>query len=96
MRSINEEVEFQPEWYGDAGEDDERAENMNCPTRAPADGIADSFGTAEEKKSGDGDVDSGDDGEDIGEAPARIWPEPVRGSELYSHPDSCERREILP
>jgi hypothetical protein len=25
-------------------------------------------------------------GEDIGEAYARIWPEPVRGSELYSQP----------
>ena len=96
MRRVDKEVEFQPEWDGDAGEDDERTENMECPTWAPANGIADSFGTAEEKKSGDGDVDSGDDSEDISEVPARIWPELVRGSELYSHPDSCERREILP
>jgi len=96
VRRVDKEAEFQPKWDGDAREYDERAENMECPTSAPANGIADSFGTPEEKKSGDGDVDSGDDGEDISEVSARIWPEPVRGSELYSHPDSCERREILP
>ena len=89
-------MEFQPEWYGDAGEDDERAENMNCPTRAPADGIADSFGTAEEKKAGDGDVDGGDDGEDVSEMSAGIRPEPVRGAELYRNPDRGKSEEILP
>ena len=63
---------------------------------APADCVADIFGTAEEKKSGDGDVDGEHDGEDVGEAPTGVGPEPVRGAELYGHPDGDEDEEVLP
>lgn len=58
VRGVDEEVDFQTERNDYAGDEDERAEDVEGPVGAPGDVVADAFAAAEEKKSCDGDVDA--------------------------------------
>src|SRR6266480_4472381 len=89
-------MEFQAEWDGHGGKDDERTEDVDGPAGAPGDVVAGIFCAAEEKESGNGDIDGEYDCKNVSKALARIRPEPVRGTEFYGDPDGGENEKILP
>ncbi len=96
VRGVNEEVDFQAKRNDDAGDEDERAEDVEGPVGAPGDVVADAFAAAEEEKSCDGDVDGEHNGKDVSEPSAGVRPKPLRGAEFYGDPDSDEDEKVLP
>src|SRR6267378_2178674 len=70
---------------------------------APADGVADAVDAAEEQEARQRDVDTEEHGENVGEAPARERPEPVRQrptpgirQRLHCHPYANENEKVVP
>src|SRR5260370_18685706 len=105
LRRELDEVHGLAKRNGDGPEDDETADDVESPAAAPADVVADAGECAHQDKSGERDVDAEQHSEDVGEAFARIRPEPVRWrsatdpvgrGKFHGDPDSREREVVLP
>src|SRR5260370_6318354 len=96
LRRELDEAHRLTEWNGDGPENDEAANDVESPSAAPADVVADAGEFAHQDKSGERDVDAEEHSENVGEASARIGPEPVRRRKFHGDPDSREREVVLP
>src|SRR5260370_10042699 len=96
LRRELDEAHRLTEWNGDGPENDEAANDVESPSAAPADVVADAGELAHQDKSGERDVDAEEHSENVGEASARIGPDPVRRRKFHGDQDSREREAVLP